>query len=489
MNLSSTVGKTIADFCKNRFHEAAENHCAHFVSHVLGLDVGYDCKLMRGGAHPGASIRVQELFAACPQVGAFADAPNAPCLVFVTRRTNVDIGRHRMLNVPQKHVGIFDGTWIYHYSNTQDKVVAQEPQAFLARFQGTYSGPQALFYGTIPANASSPAAPAAPAEALAALATDSDASRPALEVRKEGRHYHATLGGGPSFKVGTGVKYQSGNKLRFGLKRSDTAARRFDVEAQADRIGPEIATLLGIVAAGESDGAFACINSYDRAAFTFGFFQLAAHTPDDNLILLFRKLVADHAGFRAQFPGLVLKDGRLHTTLASGTTFNLERPYPRKAGSGELNLKDFMAWCNPDDAAVDPTELDRAARLVWLAENDTAFNNIQVDVARHITMSRLREFYDVQFDLDGRSGLVCAAICDIFHQWRAQPWEVRTALRSAGRDDDRAVQALLKLGADDYPERCKALARALHRAQSTPLGKSVFDRASGLFRPASGWIA
>ena len=36
-NMSGLVGRTIADFCRNGFHDATANHCAHFVSHVAGL--------------------------------------------------------------------------------------------------------------------------------------------------------------------------------------------------------------------------------------------------------------------------------------------------------------------------------------------------------------------------------------------------------------------------------------------------------------------
>jgi hypothetical protein len=63
MKLSETLNKTIVDLCENRFTGTAENHCAHFVCHVLELDSGYDCKTHKNGDHPGACIRVQELFA------------------------------------------------------------------------------------------------------------------------------------------------------------------------------------------------------------------------------------------------------------------------------------------------------------------------------------------------------------------------------------------------------------------------------------------
>src|SRR5688572_7351915 len=148
MKLSQTLNKTIAELCKNNFNGAAENHCAHFVCHVLELDTGYDCKTHKNGAHPGACIRVQELFAVCPNVGNWNDVPPGMNICFVTDKDNVDLAAHTMRNVPKKHVGIFSDGFVYNYSNTQDKVVRQTPPEFLVRFQGTYGGNQKLFFGT-----------------------------------------------------------------------------------------------------------------------------------------------------------------------------------------------------------------------------------------------------------------------------------------------------------------------------------------------------
>src|SRR5687768_10764957 len=107
MKLSDTLNKTIADFCQNNLTGTVENHCAHFVCHVLELDAGYDCKTHKNGSHPGACLRVQELFPECPQVGNWNNAPQGMKIVFVTDKSNVDLTAHTMRNVPRKHVGIF----------------------------------------------------------------------------------------------------------------------------------------------------------------------------------------------------------------------------------------------------------------------------------------------------------------------------------------------------------------------------------------------
>ena len=156
MKLSETLNKTIADLCKNKFTGAEENHCAHFVCHVLELDSGYDCKTHKNGSHPGACIRVQELFAECPQVGNWNNAPQGMKIVFVTDKSNVNLTAHTMRNIPKKHVGIFSEGHVYHYSNTQGIVIRQTPADFLARFQGAYGGNQGLFFGTFPPAAKVP---------------------------------------------------------------------------------------------------------------------------------------------------------------------------------------------------------------------------------------------------------------------------------------------------------------------------------------------
>ena len=169
MKLSETLNKTIADFCKNRFTGSGENHCAHFVCHVLELDSGYDCKIHTNGSHPGSCIRVHELFSECPQVGNWNGAPDGMKVVFVTDKSNVDLAAHTMRNVPKKHVGIFSDGNVYHYSNSQDIVIRQTPADFLARFKAFYGGNQALFFGTFPfgAKVPDPETEALPAAAVA----------------------------------------------------------------------------------------------------------------------------------------------------------------------------------------------------------------------------------------------------------------------------------------------------------------------------------
>jgi hypothetical protein len=149
-DLDALVGEDISQICGNGYAAPNDNHCAHFVSHVAGYGFGATCRTMKVGTQPGASIRVQELFAHCPTVGRWVDRPGSllSCLVFVTAASNVHIKKHQMDNVPRKHVGIFLSGTIWHYSNSQHQVVTQTPEQFIHHYPGSDI---ALFYGSFPA--------------------------------------------------------------------------------------------------------------------------------------------------------------------------------------------------------------------------------------------------------------------------------------------------------------------------------------------------
>ena len=67
--------------------------------------------------------------------------------MFLTRASNVNLPARSRANVPRKHVGIFLDGLIWHYSNSQQRVVKQLP----AQFANHYPSPDnAMFFGTLP---------------------------------------------------------------------------------------------------------------------------------------------------------------------------------------------------------------------------------------------------------------------------------------------------------------------------------------------------
>lgn len=153
--LDTYLGQAIDAICPHGYTDAALNHCAHFVCHVMNLSAGsVTCRTMasvQAAGRVGACIRVHELFAECPEVGevtsCVTDTFGDGRFVFVTRRGNVNLGTKTMTNVPKKHVGIGIGNTIWHYSNTRDQVVTATPDEFIYHYRGQENG---LFWGTFP---------------------------------------------------------------------------------------------------------------------------------------------------------------------------------------------------------------------------------------------------------------------------------------------------------------------------------------------------
>ena len=147
--LARYVGKSIAEICPNGYAAGAEDHSAHFVSHVLGFQFGATCQMKGNAMGAAATVRVQDLFAKCRSVGVWSLRPATlrAGLVFITRAAGVNLSAKVMANVPRKHVGIFADGAIWHYSNSQQRVVRLTP----AQFATHYAAPDnAMFFGALP---------------------------------------------------------------------------------------------------------------------------------------------------------------------------------------------------------------------------------------------------------------------------------------------------------------------------------------------------
>src|SRR5262249_7395474 len=147
--LDGYLGKSISQICQNGYCNPNDNHSAHFVAHVLEYHRGMTCQIMGIGRAPGASLHVQDIFRKCRSTGVWSLRPAAvtTCLVFITAVPNVNLSAKTMRNAPRIHVGIFCGHMIWHYSNSQRKVVKQTP----AQFATHYRAPDnAMFFGSMP---------------------------------------------------------------------------------------------------------------------------------------------------------------------------------------------------------------------------------------------------------------------------------------------------------------------------------------------------
>jgi hypothetical protein len=299
---------------------------------------------------------------------------------------------------------------------------------------------------------------------LSCLESDRPASPPVADApdlvisfSQDGGIHRATTANGYSFPIGKRVSYKD-DMHRIGLHHpasllpSLAALGRYKAADFTSRFG-RFAYLIEPTLTAEGGGRFATLNTYDRAAFTFGAPQLAAHTPGENLILYFRALLAlPNAG--AHFPDLALRDdgtGAMRVHKISGNV-NLEKSesVTRPNGIVERQLKRFMTYLNPSPTAVDKAELLAAARLMNWLRIDPAAREAQIAVFIASVKAKLREALVKAPALQGKPWPVALWVMDIRHQGRARFSVINAA---ASKPDPEA--ALAAIGSGTYPNRIK----------------------------------
>jgi hypothetical protein len=130
----------IHDICDIGYWKQSENHCAHFVSHVLGIRIPHKVacdRMPRDSSAPkvaglmGVTVRVYDLFnsvAAKSRVLLGDKPPLSLCLVYTTIESNYLPSQNKMQDDldqvrSDEHVGLYANEWIYHFSNKKKRVV------------------------------------------------------------------------------------------------------------------------------------------------------------------------------------------------------------------------------------------------------------------------------------------------------------------------------------------------------------------------------
>jgi len=149
--LDGHVGKHISEICGCSFTNDGNNHCAHFVCHVMEYNFGLTCFGMsgKGERSKSANIRVHEVFPQCRRVGKWTDKTLdiLKGFIFVTQAGNVNLTKKVISNVPKKHIGIFIEQNVWQYKNRVRHVVKQTP----AEFKQHYAGKGfEIYYGEFP---------------------------------------------------------------------------------------------------------------------------------------------------------------------------------------------------------------------------------------------------------------------------------------------------------------------------------------------------
>ena len=268
-----------------------------------------------------------------------------------------------------------------------------------------------------------------------------------VSVRKETngneKKWFATVDDEPEFLVGQEVPYppQGGRGLKnYGGVKYNPDDYRAEYGFWADLILP---TAFCESAA----GFFNTINTWDRAHFTFGFMQFAAHVFDGDFAQYFRGLLAmpEAADY---FPDLVLKNSLVHQKV-NGNLVNLEtNTEPTK----------LALYLNPNFQAIEQVEVENAARFMHWSNTSLASRKRQVEVSVKTFRKILRD-RETTFSLDGKLDKVCLVIADIYHQGRGGPNRqtlIKNALATNG-DMEKAYRNLLTIGQENHAPRINTL--------------------------------
>ena len=280
-------------------------------------------------------------------------------------------------------------------------------------------------------------------------------------AQKTGTRWRAQRKGSTDapFVVAQTVSFSDGDGPHKGLYQTrilnEIPALRYDRQASQAFLGLWAHFIWPTVVA-ESGGHHLLFNTYDRARFTFGFYQLAAHTPGDNLILLFRELLALPTA-ASYFPDLSLKSGKVQRTDGA-TTFSLEAvtAVHRPNGKVENQLFSFMTFLNPNTLEAGPTEALNAAKLMHWLLNDPKAVEASVRVAVGIMKGKIAAAA-AAFKLRGKDPRLAIWVSDIRHQGRGGSDAIRAALAKPTLADQLTALSLIGSGNKDYDGRRKTV--------------------------------
>lgn len=278
-------------------------------------------------------------------------------------------------------------------------------------------------------------------------------------VQADGR-YSARANGGARFEVGRRVRWTdpASGLARVGLLNAGGGRElAYDPERFVAAFG-DWARVIAPTAACEG-GGFDTLNTYDRARFTFGFAQFAAHVPDGDFVRWFRAMLGREEA-AAYFPDLEVRGGRI-----------ARRDGP--ALEDARTTAGLRGYLNPGPQ-VEAGEALAAARLVGWTLAEPGTRRLQVRFAVEAARRILREA-DLRLRLDGRAAALCCAVFDIRHQGRGDYRRMRAALAA-----DAPLEALLRIGAERYPARVRTLRNGLE-AQAEALDGLRWSTAAGDF--------
>lgn len=291
-----------------------------------------------------------------------------------------------------------------------------------------------------------------------------------FDVVRDGKHFSARPDNAAPFAIGTKVRFRNRNTgvERFGLSNdgeffgSQEAKRQLYRARDYEDVHPFWNSFIEPTAICEGQ-SFISLNTYDRAHFTFGFGQFAAHVPDGDFIRWFRDML-QRPEVLDYFPNLEVRGERI-VKVEEGRVIPMEDP---------VSTKPLMLYLNPTLDDVEDAEVIAAAKLIhWTVHHpDARLLQVQHMIT---TARRLVEQADRRLGLDGIGADLCCIVMDVRHQGRAGFDDLQAALLAR-----RPFEALLAVGGDGEPERVRNLRAALEPRRDM-LKRKKWSRSNGDF--------
>lgn len=251
----------------------------------------------------------------------------------------------------------------------------------------------------------------------------------------------------PKFTIGYKTKYED----NFGLFNTSVTSGQVYKPGDYETKYGFWANFIYPTAMAESGGSFKCLNTYDRARFTFSFMQYAAHVPNGDFVNFFKELLK-LPNAKDYFPKLVLQNDRIFYKSSNGTLSQLE---------SDASTQALMDYLNPSLSEVENQELICAARFVHWSMNDAEHRRIQVETAINMYKENMKAYHK-RFGLDGAPAKVCLMICDIRHQGRGVNDRIANALNTNG-DYEKAFTNLCTIGSTNYQSRIATVRNTINK--------------------------
>jgi hypothetical protein len=219
----------------------------------------------------------------------------------------------------------------------------------------------------------------------------------------------------------------------------------------------------------ESNNSFIDLNTYDRAYFTFGFMQFAAHVPNGDFVKFFREMLVlpEAADY---FPRLRLINNKIFYQPDNGTAYQLEFDNTSEA---------LMKYLNPGLKEVERQEIICSARMIhWTMTHE---NVMELQVKHSIEMYKSNMIkYNKRFSLNGFPAKVCFMICDILHQGRGTYDRIAYAINTGG-NYNLAYDNLCTVGEKHYQSRIESLKVIITKLLADGTFAKKYDSAMNAF--------